>query len=326
MTKILLTGGAGYIGSHVLKQLLEANHEVVIIDNLSTGYKENILGGTHIEMDLSDHEKLEDIIKKEKFSACFHFAGSIVVPESIQDPLKYYKNNTLNSLRLIELCQKYSINKFIFSSTAAVYLPEDKSGICSESSSICPSTPYGHSKLMTETMLEDTSKAHPDFKYVIFRYFNVAGANVDGLLGQRNSNTTHLIKIASEVASGKRDFIEIYGTNYATKDGSCIRDFIHIDDLASAHIKGYDYLNSNGESDVFNCGYSQGYSVIEVIETMKKVSKFEFKTIIGTKRKGDLACVIADTKKITEKLNWRPKYNSLEMICKTSYEWEKKLS
>ncbi|MGB9767238.1 MAG: UDP-glucose 4-epimerase GalE, partial [Sulfurihydrogenibium sp.] len=335
---ILVTGGAGYIGSHVVKQLLEeTNHKITIIDNLSTGSiktvntlkeiakhvnKENNL--SFIEADLSNFSLIEGIFKAKNFDAVIHFAASIVVPESVKNPIKYYMNNTVNTTNLIKLCIENNVNKFIFSSTAAVYGEPDEIPV-RETTPTNPINPYGMSKLMSENVLKDCGIAYKDFKYIILRYFNVAGADIKIRIGQRFPNATHLIKVAAETAVGKRDKIYIFGTDYPTKDGTCIRDFIHVDDLADAHIKALDYLTENNKSNIFNCGYGKGYSVLEVINTMKEVSGVDFKVEITGRREGDPAILIADNTKIKEEMNWQPKYDDLKIICKTALEWEKKL-
>ncbi|MCO4756094.1 MAG: UDP-glucose 4-epimerase GalE, partial [Bacteriovoracaceae bacterium] len=272
--KILITGGAGYIGSHVLNLLGMAGHDIVVVDNLSTGRKEALLYGKHIEESLENTEVIDKLFADEKFEACIHFAGSIIVPESVTDPIKYYKNNTENSLNVIGLCVKHGVKNFIFSSTAAVY-GDLQGGVCTEESATVPINPYGTSKLMTELMLRDASAAH-DFNFVALRYFNVAGANVDLKVGQCSPNATHLIKIASECASGKRDKMAIFGTDYGTPDGTCIRDYIHVDDLAQAHVDSLTYLAGGGKSEIMNCGYGHGFSVKEVIDTVKKVTGSDF--------------------------------------------------
>jgi UDP-glucose 4-epimerase len=319
--KILVTGGAGYIGSHVVKMLGEAGHELTIIDNLSTGRKESILFGEHVNIDLAETEKLEKLIKNGNFEACFHFAGSIVVPESVTNPIKYYENNTINTFNLLKLCHEYKISKFIFSSTAAVY-GDAEGGICSEETPIKPLNPYGKTKYMTEWMLEDFAHAYPDFKYIVLRYFNVAGANVDGRIGQCTPNATHLIKIASEVAVGKRDTMYIFGDDYNTPDGTCIRDYIHVDDLAQAHIDGLNFLSRGGDSQTLNCGYGHGYSVKEVLQTMNNITEKELNVEIGPRRAGDAEKLISKADKIGKLLKWIPKYNNLELICKTAKDWE----
>lgn len=321
MAKILVTGGAGYIGSHVLKKLGEAGNEIVVIDNLSTGRKESVLFGKLIEMDLGDTDKLDAIMKEEKFDSCFHFAGSIVVPESVDNPIKYYENNTVKTFNLLKLCIENKINKFIFSSTAAVY-GEAEGGICTEETPIKPLNPYGKTKYMTEWMLEDFSAAYKDFEYVVFRYFNVAGANIDGKLGQCTPNATHLIKIASEVATGKRDKMSIFGDDYETPDGTCIRDYIHVDDLAQAHIDGLTYLNNGGQSQVMNCGYGKGYSVKEVLENMREVTQKEIPADIAPRRSGDAPMLISKAEKITKTIGWKPKHNDIKLICETANNWE----
>ena len=335
---ILVTGGAGYIGSHVVKQLLEeTNHKITIIDNLSTGSiktvntlkeiakhvnKENNL--SFIEADLSNFSLIEGIFKAKNFDAVIHFAASIVVPESVKNPIKYYMNNTVNTTNLIKLCIENNVNKFIFSSTAAVYGEPDEIPV-RETTPTNPINPYGMSKLMSENVLKDCGIAYKDFKYIILRYFNVAGADIKIRIGQRFPNATHLIKVAAETAVGKRDKIYIFGTDYPTKDGTCIRDFIHVDDLADAHIKALDYLTENNKSNIFNCGYGKGYSVLEVINTMKEVSGVDFKVEITGRREGDIVVSIADNTKIKEEMGWQPKYDDLKIICKTAFEWEKKL-
>ena len=322
--KILLTGGAGYIGSHVLNLLGQAGHDIVVVDNLSTGRKESLLYGRHEEFSLEETGKLEELLKKENFEACLHFVGSIIVPESVEKPLKYYQNNTTNSLNLIELCVKYKINRFIFSSTAALYGDSAPGGICTEETQLVPINPYGRSKMMTEFMLEDTAKA-TDLNYVALRYFNVAGANVDLKIGQCSPNSTHLIKIASECAAGKRDKMAIFGTDYDTSDGTCVRDYIHVDDLAQAHVDALKFLEKDAESAVLNCGYGHGYTVKEVIETVKKVTGVDFSVGIEGRRAGDAGTLISRAEKIREVLGWTPKYDDLDLIVRTAFEWEKQL-
>lgn len=326
--KILITGGAGYIGSHVLNLLGQeelGSHDIVVIDNLSTGRKEALLYGRHEQIDLENLEAVEEIFKKESFEACLHFAGSIIVPESVENPLKYYANNTENSLHLISLCKKYGVKKFIFSSTAAIYGDSAPKGICTEETPVAPINPYGRSKLMTEMMLEDASAAH-DLNYVALRYFNVAGANIELKVGQCSPNATHLIKIASECAAGKREGMEIFGEDYDTTDGTCIRDYIHVDDLAAAHVDALKYLKEGGKSQVLNCGYGRGFTVKEVVASVKKVTGADFKVKMSERRAGDAGILISKAEKIKEILNWSPKHDDLEVIVKTAYEWEKKLN
>lgn len=325
--KILITGGAGYIGSHVVKQLGDfTNHEIVVLDNLVTGFRESVLYGRFVEADLSDWEFVADFLKVEKFDAIIHFAASLIVPESVENPLKYYLNNTANTANLIKCAIQSGVEKFIFSSTAAVYGEPDKEYIpIDEKCPTVPINPYGMSKLMSENILMDSAKAYKNFKYVILRYFNVAGADINGRIGQSTKNATHLIKVAAETATGKRDKILVFGTDYDTYDGTCIRDYIHVDDLAYAHILALDYLEEDNDSDIFNCGYCVGYSVLEVINTMKKVTGVDFKVEVTGRREGDPAELVADNKKIVEKLKFTPKYNDLSLICKTAFEWERNL-
>ena len=331
---LLVTGGAGYIGSHVVKQLLETtNYDITIIDNLSTGQQSTVEKLAKLDplshqrkfafyhKDLADFYSVEQIFKTNNFDAVIHFAASIVVPESISDPLKYYMNNTVNTAHLIQVCMKYNVNKFIFSSTAAVY-GQPQTSTVTETTPLAPINPYGMSKMMSERILQDTAQARPDFRYVILRYFNVAGANRDQIIGQDFPNATHLIKVSAETALGKRNRLNVYGSDYATPDGTCIRDYIHVDDLASAHLKGLEYLKRGQPSNIFNCGYGHGFSVLEVIKTMKKVSGNDFEVALTARREGDPASLIADTTKIKALLGWAPIYDDLEIICSTALKWE----
>jgi len=324
---ILVTGGAGYIGSHVVKQLGEqTDHKITVLDNLVTGFRESILYGDFINADLSDFDLIEKIIKEGNYDAVIHFAASLVVPESVTNPLKYYLNNTANTANLIKQCVNYDVNKFIFSSTAAVYgEPAPEMIPVTEESPTAPINPYGSSKLMSETVLKDTAYAYDKFNYIALRYFNVAGASVDGKIGQSTKDATLLIKVAAETALGKRDKMYIFGDDYPTEDGTCIRDYIHVEDLASAHIKALEHLEEGKEGGVFNCGYGHGFSVKEVLETMKKVSGVDFPVEIKERRAGDPAILISDNRKIREVMQWTPKYDDLELICKTGLEWEKKI-
>jgi len=321
--KVLVTGGAGYIGSHVVKALGQAGFEIVVIDNLSTGHEKALLFGKLYIGDLSDEDFVESVFKTEKIEAILHFAGSIVVPESVKNPVKYYQNNTNNSLKLLAMAEKYQVKKFIFSSTAAVY-GSGSGKPCIETQELSPINPYGSSKLMTEVMLKDLSLSS-DFRYVALRYFNVSGADPEGEIGQSFPGATHLIKVASETACGKREQMEIFGSDYPTKDGSCVRDYIHVSDLASAHVEALRYLNQGGSSDVFNCGYGQGFSVFEVIKVVKDVTGVDFKVITSPRRAGDPAELISNVDKINKILpQWKPKYQDLSYIVKTAYEWERK--
>ncbi|PLX67334.1 MAG: UDP-glucose 4-epimerase GalE [Denitrovibrio sp.] len=335
---ILITGGAGYIGSHLAKQLLcTTDYNITILDNLSTGSRDTLdrlllfREFSFIEMDLNDFEKLGELLRQNSFDCIIHFAGSIVVPESVKDPLKYYMNNTVNTINLVKCAVESKVKKFIFSSTAAVYgetdqLPEV--GV-SESFPLNPINPYGMSKLMSERVLEDTAAAYNDFRYVIFRYFNVAGADInytngslEPRIGHRFPNATHLIKIASECAAGKREKMSIFGKDFNTPDGTGVRDYIHVDDLADAHLKAISYLDDN-PSDIFNAGYGRGYSVREVIGAMKACSDSDFPVETAPRREGDTPAIIADNRKIKSKMGWIPKFDDISLICQSAYQWEK---
>lgn len=320
---VLVTGGAGYIGSHVVSLLGEAKKDILILDNLSTGRPENVLYGRLIVGDLSDQGLLDKIFSENKIEAVLHFAGSIVVPESVENPTLYYQNNTENSANLIKKCLKYNVKKFIFSSTAAVYgMPE--SGVASEETPTDPINPYGRSKLMTEWMLQDVSRAH-DFSYVALRYFNVAGASKTGKIGQSTPRATHLLKTAAEVATQKRVGMSIFGTDYNTKDGTCIRDYIHVDDLAQAHLDALTYLDKANKSQVLNCGYGYGFSVKEVLASVEAYIGHKLNVEVGPRRAGDAVELISMAEKIKDVLGWQPKYNDLDYIVKSAVEWEKKL-
>ncbi|MBT3586357.1 MAG: UDP-glucose 4-epimerase GalE [Halobacteriovoraceae bacterium] len=321
--KILITGGAGYIGSHVVNILGKEGYDLTIVDNLSTGRKESILYGGHVNLDLADYAALSDLLESGNFDGIMHFAGSIVVPESVDNPLKYYRNNTINSLNLIELAVKHGVKNFIFSSSAAVY-GNPSSGQCSEETETNPINPYGRTKLMTEWTLKDVADSS-GLNFVALRYFNVAGASLDGKIGQCSEVSTHLIKIACETALGKREKMSLYGTDYDTPDGTCIRDYIHVDDLAMAHKDALSYLGKNQESLILNCGYGQGYSVKEVIEMVKKVSGVDFKVEVSGRRAGDPPELTARADKIKEKLDWTPQHANLELMVRTALDWEKKL-
>lgn len=344
MPYLLLTGGSGYIGSHTAYAFLKnTDYHIVIVDDLSTGFKENITylqecfkdRVTFIQSNINDIAKMLQLFKQYHFEAVIHFAASLIVGESVLKPLEYYTNNTLNTTQLISLCIESGIQKFIFSSTAAVYGEPDISLIpIDENAPLLPINPYGASKMMSERVLRDTSLAISSFKYVALRYFNVAGANMDNSpailsahkgLGQRSKNATHLIKVACECACGKRESMSIFGTDYPTKDGTCIRDYIHIDDLANAHLESLRYLQNTNTSNIFNVGYSQGYSVKEVIEIVKSLSGVNFKVIESARREGDAIALSAKNDKILSLTQWIPKYNDLRIIVKSAYEWEKSL-
>jgi len=322
--RVLVTGGAGYIGSHVVKALGENGYEVAVYDNLSTGNRWAVLFGELFEGDLADKELLRTVIKSFKPDAVMHFAAFIQVDESVREPLKYYRNNTINTINLLETLVEEGVNKFIFSSTAATYgIPETMP--VTEDTPQKPINPYGASKLAVEGVLRDLAIANK-MQYVALRYFNVAGADVKCRIGQAYKYATHLITRALKTAKGEFEKLTIFGTDYPTKDGTCIRDYIHVDDLADAHLIALEYLLKGGKSDVFNCGYGHGFSVKEVVEEVKKVTGINFKVVEGERREGDPPILVADNKKIKEKLLWQPKFDDLDYIIKTAWEWEKKLS
>lgn len=321
---ILVTGGAGYIGSHMVLELLDQGQDVVVLDNLSTGFREAVQAPAKLVVgDIGDQDLVATVIKKYHVDAIVHFAGSIVVPDSVADPLGYYQNNTVNSRALIEVAVASGVNKFIFSSTAAVYGNPDKVPV-SETAPLAPMSPYGTSKLMTELMLGDVSRAH-DLRYVALRYFNVAGADPAGRSGQSTPRATHLIKVACEAATGKRGHIEIYGTDYPTDDGTCVRDYIHVSDLVRAHTAALDYLNKGGKPEVFNCGYSKGYSVAEVVDAVKKISGVGFEVRKAGRRAGDPAAIVAASDKIRATLGWQPSHDNLDEIVSSALAWEQGL-
>ncbi len=321
--KILVTGGAGYIGSHMVRTLGEKGHDVVVYDNLSTGHRDSVLHGRLVVGDTSDAAALNALFRAEAFDAVAHFAASIVVQESVLDPLKYYRNNFANTLNLLDVCVVHGIDKFIFSSTAAVYgIPsEDPVG---EEVPMRPINPYGSSKAMVEQAIKDISKVSR-LRYVSLRYFNVAGADPLGRIGQRYKDPTHLITLSLKTALGARDHLDIFGTDYDTPDGTCIRDYIHVDDLIGAHSLALDHLASGGGSKVYNCGYGCGYSVKEVVSEVKKVAGVDFKVVETGRREGDPPSLVADSSLIKRELGWSPAHNDLEFIIKTAWEWEKKL-
>ncbi len=321
--KILVTGGAGYIGSHTLRQLGEAGEKTVTLDNLSTGFKDAVLFGDFVQGDTGDSELVGQLLQEHNVDTVIHFAAHTIVPESVTNPLKYYWNNTCSTRNLLEQCQKHGVKNFIFSSTAAVYgLPE--SGTASEDTPTAPINPYGTSKLMTEWMLRDLSVAS-DLNYVALRYFNVAGSDPECRIGQATPKATLLIKVAAEVAVGKRPSISIFGTDYETHDGTGVRDFIHVEDLANAHLKALDYLRNGGKSTVMNVGYGHGYSVREVLDMVEKVSGKKLDIKEEPRRAGDPPSLIAISDKIRDTLDWSPHYDDLETIVKTSIQWEEKL-
>lgn len=322
---VLVSGGAGYIGSHLCWLLADQGEEFVVVDNLSTGREFAIPPqGELIVGDVGDMELIATVIKQHNVDAVVHFAGSIVVPESVSDPLKYYKNNTANSRNLIEACVENGVKHFIFSSTATVY-GEPKKNPVTEDFPFAPFNPYGTSKVMTEMMLKDVAFAH-DFDYVALRYFNVAGADPKKRTGQSTPNATHLLKIANQVALGQREYLEIFGEDYDTPDGTGVRDYIHVSDLAEAHWSALQYLRSGGEAIALNCGYGKGFSVREVIETLEEVIGRKLPVKTGPRRPGDIGSIIADNTKIKSLLGWEPKYDDLKGIVESALRWEEALA
>ncbi len=321
---VLVSGGAGYIGSHMVLELLDRGENVVVLDNLSTGFwwavpKEVPL----IQGDIGDQDLLARIIAEHGITEIAHFAAKIVVPESVADPLGYYFNNTVKTRALLESAVRGGVRRIIFSSTAAVYGEPAVSPV-PEEIDLNPINPYGRSKLMSEWMLADTAKAH-GLAYVVLRYFNVAGADPRGRSGQSSPNATHLIKVAGQAALGQRPGLEVFGTDYPTQDGTCIRDYIHVTDLARAHIAALEHLRGGGESLTLNCGYGRGYSVKEVVEVVKKVSGVDFPVKLSGRRAGDPASLVAKADRIRSELGWTPEHDDLEEIVRQALTWEEKL-
>ncbi|HET8800144.1 MAG TPA: UDP-glucose 4-epimerase GalE [Marinobacter sp.] len=317
---VLVTGGAGYIGSHVVRQLDEAGHRIVVFDNLSTGYRWAVTAGELIVGDLADEAAIDDVFAHHHFDAVLHFAANIVVPESVANPLKYYRNNTRNTLNLLKAVERHQVPYMVFSSTAAVYgMPEQT--VLTEALPLAPINPYGASKMMSERMIMDLAAAS-SLNYVVLRYFNVAGANPDGLLGQATPEATHLIKVACECVTGQRDGMSVFGTDYDTRDGTCIRDYIHVEDLAKAHVMALDYMARGGESRVMNCGYGRGFTVREVIDVVRRLSGVSFPVTETGRRPGDPGALMADNTLIRETLGWQPDYDNLETIVGTALAWE----
>ncbi|MGE0631063.1 MAG: UDP-glucose 4-epimerase GalE [Pseudobdellovibrionaceae bacterium] len=322
--KILVTGGAGYIGSHTVKQLVEQGHQVWVLDNLITGFQWAISPKAEfVKGDIRDTELVKSILEKMKADAVIHFAAHLDVGESVREPLKYWNNNVGGSVSLLQACSETGVKFFVFSSTAAVY-GNPSEAMVSESDLPAPINPYGESKLAVEKILRDLSSS-TKMKSVILRYFNVAGASIDGTLGQATKNATHLIKVACEAACNKRQRIDIFGTDYKTPDGTGIRDYIHVEDLATAHLDALEYLHKGGEGDTFNVGYGHGFSVRQVLDSVKGVSSCSFETRETARRPGDGAQLIANSEKIKKQLGWKPKHDDLDLICRSAFAWEQKL-
>ncbi len=319
---ILVTGGAGYIGSHIVKLLGQQGHQIVVLDNLSKGFKEAVLFGELVVGNTGDKDLVSKILTENDIEAVMHFAAHTIVPESVSDPLKYYGNNTCNTRNLLECCRDAGVKYFIFSSTAAVYgIPDEESPI-TEAAKKDPINPYGTSKLMSEYMLRDLCAA-TEMNYVALRYFNVAGCDPDAEIGQSTPEATLLIKVACEVAIGKRDSLKIFGTDYPTEDGTGVRDYIHVMDLADAHLKALEYLVQGGESVTCNCGYGHGYSVKQVVDTLNKINGESIKTIEEERRAGDPPSLVADSSRLRELTSWQPQYNNLDIIVGSALNWER---
>jgi UDP-glucose 4-epimerase len=322
---VLVTGGAGYIGSHMALELLDASEEVVVLDDLSVGAAWAVpKAASFIDGDVGDQAIVRRIIEAHKVEAIIHFAASVLVPESVGYPLRYYLNNTVKSRALIEAAIECGVRHFIFSSTAAVYGMTGDEPVA-EDAPLRPMSPYGSSKLMTEIMLADASRAH-GLRHVTLRYFNVAGGDPQGRAGQSTPHATHLVKIACQTALGKRSHLEVFGTDYPTPDGTCLRDYIHVADLTHAHVVALRHLRGGGASDVFNCGYGRGFSVLEVIDAVKRASGRDFEVRHGPRRPGDPAALIAASDKIRDRLGWVPKHDSLATIVRHALAWEEHLS
>ncbi|WP_349957440.1 UDP-glucose 4-epimerase GalE [Rhizobium sp. ZPR3] len=323
---VLVTGGAGYIGSHMVWRLLDAGEDVVVLDCLSTGFRWAVPPAARFYLgDVADEALLCQIFAENDIEAIIHFAGSAVVPMSIEDPLAYYENNTGKTRILMSAAVRAGIRHFVFSSTAAVYgqQPADRPVI--ENAPLRPESPYGQSKLMSELMLRDAAAAY-DFRYVALRYFNVAGADPEGRAGQSTDGATHLIKVACEAALGRRRQVDIYGTDYPTHDGTGVRDYIHVSDLVDAHLMALRHLRDGGRSLVANCGYGHGYSVLDVLNMVMRIHGRAFRIHIAPRRPGDMASIVADATLAHRELGWAPKYDSLEAIVRSSLDWELRLA
>lgn len=320
---ILVTGGAGYIGSHTVKELLKAGYEVVVVDDLSSGHQEFVLTPHFVCADIRDRQALTEVFQKFPITAVMHFAALTSVPESVADPARYYEVNLWGTFQLLETMRAFGVKLFVFSSSAAVYGDPEKLPI-PEDHPTRPKSPYGKTKLMVEEILADYSKAY-DFRYVSLRYFNAAGSDPEGEIGEWHEPERHLIPIVLEVALGKRPYLEIYGTDYETPDGTGIRDYIHVSDLASAHVLALQHLVQGGKSDIFNLGIGKGYSVREVVETCRRVTRREIPLREAPRRPGDPAILVADPSKAERQLGWKPRFTELEPIVETAWSWLRKL-
>ena len=323
MANVLVTGGAGYIGSHVVKQLGAAGHAVVTLDNLSRGHRGAVLYGQLVEGDTADGPLVARLLREHRIDTVMHFAAFTIVPESVREPLRYYANNTCAARELISRCVDAGVARFIFSSTAAVYgIPE--SPLCREDNPLAPINPYGWSKAMAEQMLRDACAAS-EMKHIILRYFNVAGSDPEGEIGQSTEGATLLVKVACEVAMGRRPALQVFGTDYPTPDGTGVRDYIHVCDLADAHLQAMDYLTRGGESGTYNCGYGHGYSVREVIEAVERQTGSPLPVAYAARRAGDPPSLIADASALRARFGWVPQHDDLDDIVRTSLAWERKL-
>ena len=320
---ILVTGGAGYIGSHTVQQLVGRGESVVVLDNLSTGFRQAVQGVPLVTGDVGDAALVGRLLQEHGIRTVIHFAAHTIVPESVADPLKYYGNNTCQTRSLLATCAAHGVAHFVFSSTAAVY-GNAESGICDEDSPLAPINPYGTSKLMSEWMLRDLAAAAP-LRYVALRYFNVAGSDPAGRIGQSTRKATLLIKVAAEASVGKRGSVSIFGTDYPTPDGTGVRDYIHVVDLAEAHLKAVDYLRGGGASRTLNCGYGHGYSVREVLQSVERISGAPLQVQEVPRRAGDPPMLIARCERIREVLGWRPALDDLDGIVASSLNWERRL-
>jgi UDP-glucose 4-epimerase len=321
---VLVTGGAGYIGSHMVLALAEAGESVVVIDNLATGFSGFVPESVPLFIgDVGDENLVDGVISQHDVDSIVHFAGSVVVPESVRDPLLYYRNNTMTTRSLLNAAVKRGVSRFIFSSTAAVYGNPEQVPV-PEIAPTRPTSPYGTSKLMAEIMLHDVAAAH-EMNYVVLRYFNVAGADPKARIGLATVGATHLMKLAMEVATGQRAKIDVYGTDYPTPDGTCVRDFIHVSDLAQVHRSALSYLRTGGSSVTLNCGYGRGYSVLETIEAVRRVSGRAIPVQHVPRRPGDIVSMVADTSRLRALLDWTPAYDNLETIAAHALAWEEKL-
>jgi UDP-glucose 4-epimerase len=322
---ILVTGGAGYIGSHTVRQLVERGERVVVLDNLSTGYRSAVLGAPLVVGDTGDRELVARVLRDHAIDTVLHFAAHTIVPESVSDPLKYYRNNTCATRNLLEQCDSAGVGRFVFSSTAAVYgIPA--AGLAREDSPTAPINPYGTSKLMSEWMLRDLAAASSRLRYVVLRYFNVAGSDPGGRIGHSAPAATLLVKVACQVAAGARPSLAIFGTDYPTPDGTGVRDYIHVEDLASAHLSALDYLDNGGTSTTLNCGYGHGYSVREVVKMVEHVNDGRTLPVVESPRRaGDPPSLVARAERIREVLGWTPRFDDLETIVRNQLDWEFRL-